>query len=44
MNIQERIATISGHIFLKHGESINGILLSMNNRKHKSKTEQRDYA
>lgn len=39
-----QINTISGHIFLKHGENINERLLNMNNRKHKSKTEQRDYA
>lgn len=39
-----QINTISGHIFLKHGESINERLLNMNNRKHKSKTEQRNYA
>lgn len=39
-----QINTISGHIFLKHGESINERLLNMSNRKHKSKTEQRTYA
>lgn len=39
-----QINTISGHIFLKHGDSINERLISMNNRKHKSKTEQKFYA
>jgi hypothetical protein len=39
-----QINTISGHIFLKHGESINERLLNMSNRKHKSKTEQKAYA